>query len=322
MTPPCSRTICRARCSPTPTPAFSLRRVASPVEKGWSNALARPPLGPGRRPRSVTRRRRRPRRARRATSSTVPPGGEYRHALSRSSRDHAPDAARRRRSPRAGRGRGLDDRHVGVLRGRRRRPRGGRAVRGRVGMRSSANVPRSSSARVMISSTIPISLSREAWSCSRNSSRSPSGTDGLREHVGDPLATVTGVRSSCEMFARKSAFAEVPSDTSSRRLHELVLELADASRRSARAPRRQRRRRSSGQGHRRRLTAVASAAVSASGPLRSRGTRVAPAASVSAISRGVDDSRSARPPARRRDGAEPADQLRAPDACRGRGRPR
>src|SRR4029077_9137758 len=32
ITPPCSTTIWRARCRPTPTPAFSLRRVASPVE--------------------------------------------------------------------------------------------------------------------------------------------------------------------------------------------------------------------------------------------------------------------------------------------------
>ena len=85
-----------------------------------------------------------------------------------------------------------------------------------IGATSSSNVPRSSSAIVMISSTIPISLSSEAWSWPRNCSRSSSGTAGFRKTYAMPFATVTGVRSSWEMFARKSALADVPCVTEDR----------------------------------------------------------------------------------------------------------
>ena len=51
ITPPCSTTSCRARWRPVPTPAFSLCRMPSPVENGWSKALlatsrSRPRRGP------------------------------------------------------------------------------------------------------------------------------------------------------------------------------------------------------------------------------------------------------------------------------------
>ena len=63
----------------------------------------------------------------------------------------------------------------------------------------------------MISFTRPASLSRVDCICSRNSPRSSSLTLGLRSTWAMPLATVTGVRSSCETFARNWLLAFVPS---------------------------------------------------------------------------------------------------------------
>ena len=50
---------------------------------------------------------------------------------------------------------------------------------------------------------------------------------GFRSTYAMPLATVIGVRSSWETFARKSAFDDVPCRTSSRSADELILELTD-----------------------------------------------------------------------------------------------